>query len=163
MYLIKTNIIVLWTCKTVLLILQSYMCLLDCRFVLYSFIYFACIYELINCFISQFRTHSVYLFVCVCVCVCVHEKKKRFYYAEWCQRFQRLRGTPKEGFMILGTPVGRECCITVYKQAVRTNVCAEQYFTTRSTAQYIHHFLPNIVDDNGDINIIYWSNYFHST
>ena len=57
--------------------------------------------------------------------------------------------------MILATPVCRECCITEHKQAVRTNVRAERYFTTRSTGQNIHRFQPNIVEDNGDINIIY--------
>jgi hypothetical protein len=57
--------------------------------------------------------------------------------------------------MILGTPVGWECCITDHKQAVHTNVSAEQYFTSRSTGQDIHRFLPNIVDDNTDINIVY--------
>ena len=55
----------------------------------------------------------------------------------------------------LGTPVCRECCITEYKHAVRTNVCTEQYFTTISTGQDIHLFLPNIVDDNGGFNIVY--------
>jgi len=40
----------------------------------------------------------------------------------------------------LGTPVCRECCITEHKQAVPTNVCAEQYFTPTSTGQDIHPF-----------------------
>ena len=38
------------------------MCLLGCRFVLYSFFYFVCINKRINYFISSS--------VCVCVCVC---------------------------------------------------------------------------------------------
>ena len=40
----------------------------------------------------------------------------------------------------LGSPLCRECCITEHKQTVRTNVCAEQYFTTTSTGQDIHPF-----------------------
>jgi hypothetical protein len=28
-------------------------------------------------------------------------------------------------------------------------------FRTRSTGQYIHHFVPNIMADNGDPNIIH--------
>ena len=65
--------------------------------------------------------------------------------------------------MTLGTLVCREFCITKDKQAARINVCTEQYFTSRSTGQDIHRFMPNIVDNNDDINIICRSNYFHST
>ena len=57
--------------------------------------------------------------------------------------------------MILGTPKCREFCITEYKQAVRTNVCTEQYFTTISTGQDIHRFMSNIVEDDGGVNIVY--------
>ena len=55
----------------------------------------------------------------------------------------------------LGTAVCRECCITEHKQAVPNNVCAKQYFTPTSTGQDIRLFQPNIVEDNGGINIIY--------
>ena len=55
----------------------------------------------------------------------------------------------------LVTPVGQEFCITEHEQGVRTNVCTEQYFTTRSTGQNIHRFVSNIVDGNGNINVIY--------
>ena len=55
----------------------------------------------------------------------------------------------------LDTPVCQECCITEHKQAVPTNVCAKQYFTPTSTGQDIRPFQPNIVEDNGGVNIIY--------
>ena len=64
--------------------------------------------------------------------------------------------------MILGTEVWRECCIAEHKQAVPHSVCAERYCRTRSTGKDIHHFLPNIVADNGNLNIN-CSHYFHST
>jgi hypothetical protein len=46
--------------------------------------------------------------------------------------------------MTLGTLVCREFCIAKDKQAARINVCTEQYFTSRSTGQDIHRFMPNI-------------------
>ena len=45
MYLIKINRITLYTCCRVLLIFYSYICLLDCSFVLYSLNCFVCIHK----------------------------------------------------------------------------------------------------------------------
>ena len=65
--------------------------------------------------------------------------------------------------MTLVTSVRRECCIAEHSQAVPHSVRAERYCRTRSISQDIHRFPPNIVAYNGDINMKYWSNYFHST
>jgi len=53
--------------------------------------------------------------------------------------------------------VCRECCITEQKQAVEHSVCAKRYFRTRSSGQDIYRFLPNIVDDIGELKIVYWA------
>ena len=115
-----------------------YIYLLHCTFFLY-FNCFACIYKGIIFSISHFSKHSflvtcvcvcmyIYIYVCVCAWVCVracvyaHEKEKLFYCAVWYQGFYYFQGTPKEGKMILSTPVGCESSITEHKQAVRHRV-----------------------------------------
>jgi len=56
--------------------------------------------------------------------------------------------------MISGTAVGRECCITEHQQAVQLSLCAEPYFTTKSTGQDIHCILTYIGAHNGDHKVI---------
>ena len=82
------------------------------------------IYKGIILFISHVSKQRVCACACVCVCISTraHEKEKRFYYAVWCHWFHYFRGTPKENYVILGTPVRRECCIAEHKQAVRHRV-----------------------------------------
>jgi len=68
-----------------------------------------------------------------------------------------------ESQMILGTMVCRKVCVADYKQTVLHCICVQGYFKTRSSSHVIHCFLPNIVTDDGALNIKYLSIYFNST
>ena len=56
--------------------------------------------------------------------------------------------------MISGTSVCLACCIAEHKQAVPYSMCRAAIENEINWSD-IHRFVPNIVTDNGDINIIY--------
>jgi hypothetical protein len=97
----------------------------------------------------------------VCVCVCVRARENKALLLCSVMSVVLLHSSKSYGRLYDFRHISGQWMLHSWTEADGTTPrCAERFFRTRSTGQYIYSFLPNTVADNGDLNIIYWSNYF---